>query len=188
MDLNVEIFAHNMDVTDRIRDYVIKKVSKFDRFLLGIDEVRVDLDFVKSARMATDRHVAQITIRGKNYILRSEERADDMFAAIDTAVEKIQRRIERFKGKRSHGRGDGKSASEVAGQVVEPEEENELEPVIARRKHFTLSPMDENEAIEQMTLLGHEAFFVFYNANTNKINVLYRRRDESYGLIEPEVG
>jgi putative sigma-54 modulation protein len=68
------------------------------------------------------------------------------------------------------------------------EEEEVSEPVIARRKHFLLTPMDESEAIEQMQLLGHEDFFVFYNAATNLINVLYHRRDGTYGLIEPEIG
>ncbi len=188
MGLKVDIFTRNMEVTDRINDYVNKKVSKLDRFLTGIDEARVDLDYNKSARSASDRQVAQITIRGKGYILRSEERADDIFSAIDAALEKMQRQIERFKGKRSRGRGDGTPASEVATPIQEPEEATEPENVIVRRKHFTLTPMDETEAIEQMTLLGHEVFFVFYNANTNAINVLYRRRDGTYGLIEPEVG
>jgi putative sigma-54 modulation protein len=68
------------------------------------------------------------------------------------------------------------------------EETGELRPVIVRRKQFVLHPMDELEALEQMSLLGHETFFVFYNANTNSINVLYRRRDGAYGLIEPTVG
>ena len=188
MGLKVDIFTRNMEVTDRINDYVTKKVSKLDRFLMGIDEARVDLDFIKSARSASDRQVAQITIRGKGYILRSEERADDIFAAIDAALDKMQRQIERFKGKRARGLGDGTPASEVATQLPEPEEAEEMEPVIARRKHFTLVPMDEMEAIDQMTLLGHEAFFVFYNANSNAINVLYSRRDGTYGLIEPEIG
>jgi putative sigma-54 modulation protein len=188
MGLKVDIFTRNMEVTDRINDYVTKKVSKLDRFLMGIDEARVDLDFNKSARSASDRQVAQITIRGKGYILRSEERADDIFAAVDAAIDKIQRQIERFKGKRARGRGDGTPASEVATPLPEPEKAEEMEPVIARRKHFTLVPMDEMEAIDQMILLGHEAFFVFYNANSNAINVLYRRRDGTYGLIEPEIG
>jgi putative sigma-54 modulation protein len=188
MSLKVDIFTRNMEVTDRIRNYVTKKVSKLDRFLIGIDEARVDLDFIKSARSASDRQVAQITIRGKGYILRSEERADDIFAAIDAALDKMLRQIERFKGKRARGRGDGTPASEVATPLPEPEEPEEMEPVIARRKHFTLVPMDEFEAIDQMRLLGHEAFFVFYNANSSAINVLYRRRDGTYGLIEPEVG
>jgi len=188
MTVEVEISGRNMEVTDRINDYVTKKISRLDRFLPGIDEARVDLAYVKSARSASDRQVAQITVRGKGYILRSEERADDIFAAVDAALEKMQRRIERYKGKHYRGRGDGKSAAEVAPQpVIEEEESAELGPVVVRRKRFPLSPMDEFEAIEQMILLGHENFFIFYNANTNAINVLYRRRDGNYGLIEPDI-
>lgn len=187
MALEVEIFARNMEVTDRINDYVNKKVSKLDKFLANIDETRVDLAYVKSARSAADRQVAQITIRGKGFILRSEERADDIFAAIDESVEKIERQIKRYKGKRYHGRGDGKSVADVAVET-EFEEFEEEEPVIARRKQFTLIPMNEREAIDQMKLLGHEDFFVFYNANTNEVNVLYLRRDGTYGLIEPKLG
>jgi putative sigma-54 modulation protein len=183
-----EIFARNMEVTDRINDYVTKKVSKIDKFLNGVEEARVDLAYAKSARSAADRQVAQITVRGKGYILRTEERADDIFTAIDAAMEKLTRQIERFKGKHYHGRGDGTPASEVVQNEIEPEEAGEVEPVIARRKQFTLHPMNESEAIEQMLLLGHENFFVFYNAESNAINVLYTRRDGTYGLIEPQVG
>jgi putative sigma-54 modulation protein len=188
MALEVEIIGRNMDVTDRIQEYVEKKVSKLDRFLTGIDEARVDLAYVKSARSAADRQVAQITVRGKGFILRSEERADDIFAAIDTALDKMQRRIERYKGKRNRGRGDGKSASDLAAPTYEEEETEEQAVTIVRRKRFFLVPMNEIEALEQMSLLGHENFFVFYNVETNAINVLYRRRDGQYGLIEPEIG
>jgi len=126
MTLEVEIYSKNMDVTDRIRNYVNKKVSKLDRYLPDIEEARVDVAYVKSARSATDRQVAQITVRGKGFILRAEERADDIFSALDTALDKIQRRIERYKGKRYRGRGDVRSAAEVVPQpeeVVEVEEE-----------------------------------------------------------------
>jgi putative sigma-54 modulation protein len=99
MTLEIDIYGHNVEVTERIKSYVTKKVSRLDRYLPGIEEARVDLAFVKSARSSADRQVAQITIRGKGFILRSEERADDIFAALDTAVDKMQRRIERFKGK-----------------------------------------------------------------------------------------
>ena len=134
MTVEVEISGRNMEVTDRINDYVTKKISRLDRFLPGIDEARVDLAYVKSARSASDRQVAQITVRGKGYILRSEERADDIFAAVDAALEKMQRRIERYKGKHYRGRGDGKSAAEVAPQpVIEEEESAELGPVVVRR-------------------------------------------------------
>lgn len=188
MTLEVQVFGRNMDVTDRIQDYVTKKVSKLDRYLPDIEEARVDVAYVKSARSASDRQVAQITVRGKGFILRSEERADDIIAAFDTALERMQRRIERYKGKRYRGRGDGRSAADVVAQETAEEESGELGPVIARRKRFSLVPMDEMEALEQMEMLGHELFFVFYNANTNAVNVLYRRRDGTYGLIEPEIG
>jgi len=177
-----------MELTERIEEYVNKKVAKLDRYLPGIDEARVDLAYVKSARSANDRHVAQITIRGKGFILRSEERADDIFAAMDTALDKMQRRIERYKGKRNRGRGDGRSAAEVSPYILEDEETGELQPAIVRRKRFNLVPMTEEEALEQMMLLGHESFFVFFNGNTNSVNVIYRRRDGMYGLIEPEIG
>jgi len=190
MALDVEIYGRSMEVTDRIKDYVTKKVAKLDRYLPGIDEARVDLAYVKSARSAADRQVAQITVRGKGFILRSEERADDIFAATDAALEKMQHRIEHYKGKHYRGRGDGKSVGEVVEPVAEEEGEEVAAagPLIARRKRFVLAPMDELEALEQMDLLGHENFFIFFNANTNSVNVLYHRRDGTYGLIEPEIG
>jgi len=190
MTLEVEIYGKNVEITERIHDYVDKKVSKLDRYLTNIEEARVDLSYIKSARNAADRQVAQITIRGKGFILRAEERADDIFAAIDLAVDKMQRRIERYKGKRYRGRANGKNIKPEEVVPVDAGEEttDELGPVIVRRKHFVLPPMDEYEAIEQMNLLGHEDFFVFYNANTNNINVLYKRRDGTFGLIETEIG
>jgi len=189
MTLDVEIYGRNIEITDRITDYVDKKVSKLDRYLPGIEEARVDLAYVKSARSAADRQVAQITIRGKGFILRSEERADDIFAALDVALDKMQRRIERYKGKRYRGRGDGRTVAELVAPPVEEEEETgELGPVIVRRKKFFLMPMSEAEALEQMGLLGHENFFIFFNANTDAVNIIYRRRDGTYGLIEPELG
>lgn len=188
MAVEVEIYTKNMELTDRIKDYVDKKVGKLDRYLPDIDEARVDISFVKSARSSTDRQVAQITIRGKGFILRSEERATDVFTAMDAALEKMERQIERFKGKRNRGRGDGKSAAEVTVVPQAEDEGNEAIPTIARRKTFQLQPMNELEAIEQMALLGHENFYIFFNPDTNSINVLYRRRDGNYGLIEPIYG
>ena len=187
MALKVDIFARNMEVTDKIRDYVSKKVSKLDRLLTGIDEIRVDLAYVKSARNAADRQVSQITIRGKGFILRSEERADDIFAAVDAALDKMQRQIERFKGKRRRYR-TGTESKDYSDEMESALEDQEDSPIIARRKQFNLVPMDELEAIDQMSLLGHENFFIFYNMGSNQINVLYRRRDGTYGLIEPTLG
>jgi putative sigma-54 modulation protein len=187
MALEVTIFPKNMELTDRINEYVTKKITKLDRFLGDIDETRVDLAYQKSARNPSDRQVAQITIRGRGYILRTEERSDDIFSAVDLALEKMQRKIERMKGKRERGRGDGMPVSQAVAEIPAPVEE-EAAPIIARRKTFDLVPMDEVEALEQMSQLGHENFFVFYNINSNKVNVLYRRRDGSYGLIDPTLG
>lgn len=184
--MEVKLVTRDLKVTDRLQEYVDKKVSKLDRFMDNISDGRVDLAYVKSARDANDRYVAQITIRGKGYILRAEERADDIFTAIDLTLPKIQRRIKRYKGKHYDRRGEGIPMSEVAAVLAEEEAEQE-EPQVVRRKHFILTPMDEREAIEQMELLGHDNFFVFLDANSGKINVLYKRRDGKYGVIEPEV-
>jgi putative sigma-54 modulation protein len=185
MTLEVEVYGRNVEVTDRMMEYAKKKVSKLDRYLSDIDEARVDLAYIKSARSAEDRQVAQITVRGKGYILRAEERSDDVFTSLDSALDKLQRQMERFKGKRQRGRGDGKTASEVVPTASD--EEAEDQSLIVRRKKFVLTPMDEVEALEQMKLLGHEDFFVFFNSVSNSVNVLYLRRDGLYGLIETEI-
>ena len=181
----VEVFGRNMEITDRIDDYVTKKAEKLYRYLKETEEIRVDLAYAKSARSAADRQVAQITLRGKKALLRAEERSDDIFAAFDAALDKMQRQIERYKGKHYRGRGDGRSVTEVV--APEAEEIAESEEIIVRRKKFALYPMNEAEAVEQMNLLGHDQFFIFYNAETDAVNVLYRRRDGAYGLIEPHI-
>ncbi|RLD04675.1 MAG: ribosome-associated translation inhibitor RaiA [Chloroflexi bacterium] len=186
MTHEVQVFGKNMEVTDKIHDYVFDKAEKLDRYLKKIETTRIDLSYVKSARSAGDRQVAQITVRGPRILLRTEERADDILAAFDTALGKMQRQIERYKGKNERGRGDGRSAAEVVETSLEDDDENE-EVRIARYKKFTVYPMVVEEAFEQMQLLEHNNFFIFYNGETNAINVLYRRRDGSYGLIEPEI-
>ncbi len=191
MTLKVEIFVRNLDLTDRLRDYVTRKVSKMDRYLDVIEEAKVDLNYAKSARSASDRQVAQITVRGKGVLLRAEERTDDMFASVDAVLDKLYRQIERYTGKRWKSRGDGRSAKQVA-QAFEPlspdTSDLTVSDMIVRRKRFQLTPMDELEAVEQMSLLDHEDFFVFLNTDTNQVNVLYRRLDGKLGLIETEIG
>src|SRR5512144_3012602 len=130
MAQKIETVARNMRLTDNIRDYVEKKASKLERHLQEIDEVRVELSHIKSARNALDRQVAQITVHGKGFILRSEERADDIHAAFDAALEKIQRQIDRYKGKHYRGRGDGRSAAEVAEEELPGDETGEWLPLI----------------------------------------------------------
>ena len=189
MTPKIEMVARNMRLTDNTREYVEKKAVKLERYLQEIEEIRIELSHNKSARNALDRQVAQITVHGKGFILRSEERADDVHAAFDTALDKVQRQIDRYKGKHHRGRGDGRSAAEVVEEEELPvDETGELLPLIGRRKKFMILPMTEDEALEQMRLLGHDNFFVFFNAEQNAIQVLYRRRNGTYGLIEPVVG
>jgi putative sigma-54 modulation protein len=189
MTQNIEIVARNMRLTDNLKDYIEKKAVKLERHLQDIEEIRVEVTHAKSARSAMDRQVAQMTVHGKGFILRTEERADDIRAAFDTALDKMQRQVERYKGKHYRGRGDGRSAAEVVEEPMPVDEETgELLPLIARRKKFIVLPMDEDEAVEQMRLLGHDNFFIFFNPERNSIQVLYRRRNGTYGLIEPVVG
>ncbi len=188
MTQKVETVARNMRLTDNTREYVEKKAAKLERYLQEIEEVRIELSHAKSARSALDRQVAQITVHGKGFILRSEERADDIHAAFDAALDKMQRQIDRYKGKHYHGRGDGRPAAEAVEEETPVDETGELLPLIGRRKKFVILPMTEDEAVEQMRLLGHDNFFIFFNAEQNAIQVLYRRRNGTYGLIEPVIG
>lgn len=184
MSSKTDIYVKDMDLKEDVREYIERKADKLDKFLNQIDEKRIDLAYVKTAREPENKFVAQVTLRGRGFILRAEERAEDIKFAIDQVLEKIERQIERYKGKRFKSRG---AAPDAAEMFVEDYDEEE-QPLIVRRKKFTLIPMDEMEAIEQMNLLGHEDFFIFYNANTNAINVLYKRRNGTFGLIEPELG
>lgn len=189
MTTKVDIQARNMRLTDNTRSYVEKKAAKLERYLQEIDEIHIELTHLKTARQASDRQVAQMTVRGKGFILRTEERADDLEKAFDAALDKMQRQVDRYKGKHYRGRGDGKSAAELYEEEEAPvDETGELLPLIAKRKKFIVLPMHEEEAVEQMRLLGHDNFFIFFNAEKNSIQVLYRRRNGSYGLIEPIIG
>ena len=188
MATKVDVQARNIRLTEQIKAHVEQRAGKLDHYLPLIEQADVELTHHQSARSASDRNVAQITARGKGLILRTEERSDEVLTAFDTALDKLHRQIDRYKGKHYHGRGNGQSLAEVAEEAVPADETGPLPPIIARRKQFRILPMNDLEAIEQMNLLGHDNFFIFYNAETSRINVLYRRRDGSYGLIEPEIG
>ena len=191
MAIEITVKSNGFEVNDRLDEYVRGKAAKLERYINGLEEARIELTHAKSSKLATDRFVAQITLLGKKLLLRSEERAEDVYVAYDSAVDKIQRRIERFKGKRFRGRGDGISVGEAAMEIIQKEIAEDMaaesEPEIARRKKFVLYPMDEYEAVEQMKLLGHENFFIFFNMETSSVNVLYTRRDGTYGLIDTEM-
>ncbi|MCC7359350.1 MAG: ribosome-associated translation inhibitor RaiA [Anaerolineales bacterium] len=194
MTVAVQIFARDTNISGSLQEYIEKKVSRLDRYLPSLTEARVDVAEARSARSAMDRWVAQLTVHMRGVVLRAEERSAEPYAAVDAVLDKMQRQIRRYKGKRWLNRSADGGLEAVA--VAEMEEEDEAEPaeaaepagVVVRRKRFAMTPMNEEEALEQMQLLGHTSFFVFYNADTNRINVLYRRNDGNYGLIEPEIG
>lgn len=183
MTVEVQIFSKNVELTEAIRNYIIKKVAKLDRFMKKGSETRFDITYSKNARNVSERNSAQITLRGSGFILRAEERSEDMYAAIDLVMDKILRQIERYKGKQS------RNHKPVPDMLMEqPGKEDAFEKFkIVRRKRFKVSPMSEEDAIEQMNLLGHEDFFIFFNSKSYKINIAYRRRDGNYGIIEPEL-
>jgi putative sigma-54 modulation protein len=182
--MDVVIHSRNLDVTPRIQSYIEKKIERLDRYMPNISEVRVDVGEERSNRMG-NRMVAQITLRHvRGTILRAEERSNDIFAAVDVVIDKMYRQIERYKGKRRR-RGDAQeNFADYETAVQLPDEDLEAHTVI-RRKQFSIEPVDEEEAIEQMELIGHD-FFVFVNASNGAVNVLYRRKDGNFGLLEPE--
>ncbi|MBN1890191.1 MAG: ribosome-associated translation inhibitor RaiA [Thermoflexales bacterium] len=182
--IDVRIRGRNMEVTPRLQEYIERKVGRLDRYLPTIMEADVEVSSEKT-KSAKDRQVVQLTVRSKGTILRVEERDHDVFTAIDTVLDKMYRRIGRYKGKR-HGRN--RAGIEEAGGEELPVEmtEEEMTGRIVRTKRFQMVPMNTEEAIEQMELLGHD-FYVFFNAGEGRVNVLYRRKDGDYGLIQPEL-
>ncbi len=191
--MEITIKTRDVPLTEQLRQYVEKKVQRLNRYLPNIVEARVEL-IKEPTRSAQQRHSAQITLFASNgRILRAEERDADLRAAFDSVMDIIERQIERYKGKywrQVRSRKEEQRARLEAAAQARMEEAaiaaDEFPPEIRRVKRFEMVPMDEWEAIEQMELLGHD-FFVFYNVNTDSVNVLYRRRDGGYGLIIPEL-
>lgn len=195
--MQIIIKGKNFVISDRIREYVEKKLNKLDRYLPDVSEARVEITQEKT-KSAKDRNAVQITLRADGTFLRAEERSEAIYAAIDTCVDKIQRQIVRYKGKRvDRWQGQNKKAQQQLMQeeaMLIPDLDEEIMAAIAeekdrkivRTKTFLVNPMTEEEAVEQMELLGH-SFFVFYNANIGRMNVIYRRADQNYGLLDPEL-
>ncbi len=186
MTIQILVNTTGMEMTPHLKEYVEKKINKLSKFLEHIDEARVELKYDGAVRSAADKHVAQMTIRGRNMLLRVEERSDDMYTSVDAALDKLHRRVEKYKGKHMHGRGEGAPAKAELAETAAPVEAP-AEPPIVRRKKFALEPMTEQEAIDQMHMLGHEEFFIFQNVRNASVNVVYRRRDGTYGILETEV-
>jgi putative sigma-54 modulation protein len=188
--MEIQVRGDDLKITETLEDYAQKKLARLNRYLPNIQDVRVDFSR-QHTRRGENMLSAQITIRHqRGAILRAEESTSgDAEAALNLALEKIHRQIERFKSKRSRkGRTrfsasiEELTAAETAPNVPE-EAEEEGEPII-RRKEVYVTAMNEDDAIEQMELLGH-TFFIFFNDQTQSLNVVYKRRTTGYGVLMP---
>ncbi|PRO65616.1 ribosome hibernation-promoting factor, HPF/YfiA family [Alkalicoccus urumqiensis] len=183
--MNFNIRGENLEITDSLRDHVEKKVGKLERYFDSTPSSDVH---VKMSVLNNEQKV-EITIPMPKLLLRAEEKHADMYAAVDLVIEKLERQIRKHKTKVNRKfRGDD-SLKYMFKNELEPLAEEEVpdddELEIVRTKRFDLKPMDAEEAILQMDMLGH-SFFVFSNSVNGDTNVVYRRRDGRYGLIEPE--
>ncbi|MFV9505497.1 MAG: ribosome hibernation-promoting factor, HPF/YfiA family [Oscillochloridaceae bacterium umkhey_bin13] len=189
MELHVK--SRNSKITERQRQHIDEKLTKLARYMDGINSAHVEVH-VEQQRSVGEVCRVQVTLTGAHgVILRAEEQASDLYGAVDAVQDVLQRQIKRYKEK--YWRRDQRArrqleeaeqyAAEVAIAELEPNEP--LPREVIRTKQFTLRPMFADDAIEQMELLGHN-FFVFHDAESQRISVLYRRRDGNYGLIVPE--
>lgn len=170
--MKVNVRGKNIEVTDALREHVEKKVGKLQRFFNELGDAQVVLSVVK------DSHRVEVTIPLNGMILRGEEATQDMYASIDLVVEKLEKQLEKYKGKLMRRL---KPASPAATAQRAAEEAFK----IVRTKRFALKPMSVEEAVMQMNLLGH-SFFVFTNADTDAVSVVYKRKDGNYGIIESD--
>jgi putative sigma-54 modulation protein len=184
MDLVIK--SRNGKVSERQRAYIEEKLGKLERYLDQIHKVTVEVS-EEQRRNEGLVHRAQVTLQGGGgVLLRADQRAPELYAAIDMVSDTLQRQITRFKDK--HWRRKPRRAVEqpviveTLGASADTVDEEEEVPQIVRTKEFAVKPMHSEEALEQMELLGHD-FFVFRNAENNLVNVLYRRKDGNYGLI-----
>lgn len=165
----------NIDITDALKIHVDKRIGKISKYFDENTEAQVTLSVVK------DTHVveAMLLLNG-GMLIRAEEKSPDMYASIDTVVEKLERQIRKYKTRIN------RKARQI--NVVGEEEKHwdDDEPRIVKTKRFPIKPMSPDEAVLQMNLLEHD-FYVFINAETNEANVVYRRKDGNFGLIEPQV-
>ncbi len=193
--MQVILQGRNVQITDRLHEYVESKIDKLDRYLPSAGEARMELA-IEQTKSAEDRYVAQLTIRSKGVLLCSEERSSDMFTSVDMVLDKMRRQIDRYKSKR-RGRFRGGQVEQPVELDVEDLDEQRVESDvedldevtegrIVRTKRFQVTPMGPEEAVDQMELLGH-SFFVFYNVQEDQINVVYRRHDGDYGLLQPDI-
>ncbi|MFC0525429.1 ribosome hibernation-promoting factor, HPF/YfiA family [Pontibacillus salicampi] len=183
--MKYNIRGENIEVTEALRDYVEKKIGKLGRYFEEepSSEVHVNLS------VYNDEQQIEVTIPMPHLLLRAEEQHVDLYAAIDLVVDKLERQIRKHKTKVNRKFRTAENAPKYVFAQMEEDAKradpyNNEDIEIVRNKRFDLKPMDSEEAVLQMDMLGH-SFFVFRNVDTDNTNVVYRRRDGKYGLIEP---
>ncbi|HZX21511.1 MAG TPA: ribosome-associated translation inhibitor RaiA [Clostridia bacterium] len=170
------VSGRNMDVTGALRDTIQSKLGKLDRFFHKELEAQVTLSVEKN------RHIIEVTIPLNGSILRAEESTDDMYRSVDSVVDKLTRQLEKQKNKLENRINRYET---IRFENIKDDEMGTAEEFkIVRTKKFAMKPMNSEEAVLQMELLGHN-FYVFADAETNDVNVVYKRKDGNYGLIEP---
>lgn len=176
--------GENIEVTPALRDYVEKKIGRLERYFENTSSFSCNV----TLRVLRGEHTVEVTIPMPGVILRAEDTNSDMYAAIDLVVEKLERQIRKHKTKVNRKYRQQGAMFVDAEPIIEsaeaPVEEDDSIHIV-KTKRFNLKPMDAEEAVLQMDMLGHN-FFVFSNAETEEVNVVYRRKDGRFGLIEPE--
>ena len=181
--MELEITGQNIEISPAVRRYTERKLGRLNRHLPNIITSKVEITEEKT-KSPQQHYLVQVTLDSSGTLLRGEERGEDLFTAIDKVAAIMDRQIEHHKGKLyEKGRGNSLARSEFSERVATTESPRK----VVRVKRFAVKPMSVNEAIDQMELLGHD-FFLFFNADTEGLNLLYRRKDGNYGLIEPELG
>lgn len=173
------IKGKNYDVSDRMRQYTEEKIGKMTRFFSNFIEAEVELSEMRNPRIDNRSHV-EVTIHTKGSVIRAKADSSDMHSAIDIVAEKIEKQVKRFKDRLKNHNGDTSIKLLPIADDLLPE----AGPMIVKTKSIPFKPMSASEAQLQMELLGHD-FFIFTNSEGEQLNVLYRRRDGNYGLIEP---
>ena len=182
--MKLQIIAkNNVEVSETLEAYVEKKIGKLGRYLPTIGEGKAEISH-EDAKLPEQRFSVQVTLDSKGVLIRAQEKSKDIRTAVDKVVDVLSKRIERYKGK-LYDKGRGTSFARQ-GAAIEAEEIESSKRVV-KSKHFLVKPMPVGEAINQMELLGHD-FFLFIDADTERLNLLYRRKSGDYGLIEPEQG
>jgi len=196
--MQLQVSGRNLDITAPIREYAERKLARIERHLTEDTRVDLELAIERNRSISANQH-AELTVWTRGPVLRAHEYAEDMYAAIDLAVDKLDRQVRRYRERRRHWRphhqardieallplaDDDEGVSLTTGNGGDPELPI---PTIVKTKRFNMKPMHPEEAALQLELVGHE-FYVFLNAESDAVAVIYRRRDGNLGVIEPVPG